>query len=127
MKRLTAIIATLGFIVVCAAPHAHAITLVDCSSLPKDQQEQCALVADDQLNYKSDKNIIWRVVQFLFMTLGGIAVIMIIVGGIQYATSQGESGTLQKAKNTILYSVIGLVVAVFATGIVTFIIDNVAK
>jgi len=52
---------------------------------------------------------------------------MIVVGGIQYATSQGESGAIQKAKNTILYSVVGLVVAILATTIVTFIIDNVAK
>lgn len=127
MKRLIGIFAALGFVVICAAPFARAITVVDCSSLPKDQQEQCALVSDNQLDYKSNKNVIWKVVQFLFMTLGGIAVIMIIVGGIQYATSQGESATLQKAKNTILYSVIGLVVAMLATGIVTFIIDNVAK
>lgn len=56
------------------------------------------------------------------LRLGGIlAVIFIIVGGIKYTTSQGNPEGVQNAKNTIMYSVIGLVLTMVATGIVSFI------
>lgn len=54
--------------------------------------------------------------------IGGIlAVIMVIIGGLNYVTSSGDSGKTAKAKNTILYAVIGLVVIIFAFAITTFI------
>jgi hypothetical protein len=53
--------------------------------------------------------------------LGAVAVIMIVIGGIKYTISQGDSSALTSAKNTILYSVIGLVVAIFATAIIGFV------
>lgn len=54
-----------------------------------------------------------------------ISVIMIIIGGIRYATSNGDAGTVAGAKNTILYSVIGLAVAIFAFAIVNFVANRV--
>lgn len=57
---------------------------------------------------------------FLFV-LGIIAVIMIIFGGIRYATANGEPANITAAKNIILYSVVGLVVALMAWGIVSFV------
>lgn len=58
----------------------------------------------------------------LLFILGAIAVIMIIVGGIRYVVSGGESSAVKGAKNTILYAVIGLVVAILAYAIVNFVI-----
>lgn len=58
----------------------------------------------------------------LLFILGAIAVLMIILGGIRYATSNGESNNIKAAKDTILYSVIGLVVAILAYAIVNFVI-----
>ena len=49
---------------------------------------------------------------------------MIIYGGIQYVISAGDSGKVGKAKNTILYAVIGLVVAVMSYAIVNFVVSN---
>lgn len=63
------------------------------------------------------------IVNMMLFILGAIAVIMIIIGGIRYATSNGESSAVQSAKNTILYSVIGLVVAILSYAIVNFILD----
>ena len=54
-----------------------------------------------------------------------IAVVMIIMGGIQYTTSSGDTAKVTKAKNTILYGVIGLVIALLAFAIVNFVIANV--
>jgi hypothetical protein len=54
--------------------------------------------------------------------MGIIAVVMIILGGISYATSQGDPGKIKKGKETILYGIIGLVVSLLAFAIVNFVL-----
>jgi hypothetical protein len=49
---------------------------------------------------------------------GIVTVIFIIIGGIQYATSSGDSQAVSRAKDTILYAIIGLVVVMSAFVIV---------
>lgn len=75
-----------------------------------------------------DGSGIWDVMKAIInvlLVLAGIAaVIVIIVAGIQMATSQGDPGKVAKAKNAILYAIIGLVVAVGAFMIVNFVIGN---
>jgi len=56
--------------------------------------------------------------------VGIIAVVMIIVGGVKYITSQGESANITSAKNTILYALVGLVVVALAQVIVRFVLDR---
>ena len=68
-------------------------------------------------------NLIQNIISTLLFVLGIISVIMIIVGGIQYALGGGDSNQLTRAKNTIMYAVIGLVVALLSYGIVYFIVD----
>ena len=67
--------------------------------------------------------IISIVTNLLLGIAGSIAVIFIIVGGIQYATSAGDDGRVQSAKNTILNAVIGLVITVMAYAIVNFVLN----
>jgi len=62
------------------------------------------------------------IVNTLLFLVGAIAVIMIIVGGIMYTTSGGDSGQVTKAKNTIVYSVVGLVFAALAYPIVGYVV-----
>lgn len=62
------------------------------------------------------------IVNVLLFILGAIAVIMIIIGGIRYTTSNGDAGNIKSAKDTILYAVVGLVVAILAYAIVNFVI-----
>lgn len=64
---------------------------------------------------------VWNIVRTALITLGGIAVIVIIVGGIMYATSAGDPSQVTAAKNTILYAAIGLGVAFAATAIITLV------
>ena len=54
--------------------------------------------------------------------VGVVAVIMIIVGGLKYITSGGDSGNISGAKNTILYAVIGLIFVALAQVIVRFVL-----
>lgn len=75
-------------------------------------------------NETSPSEIIKTIVNTLLFILGAVAVIMIILGGIRYAISQGDSNAITAAKNTILYAVIGLVVALLAYAIVNFVIDQ---
>ncbi len=67
-------------------------------------------------------SLIKNVINTILVVLGMIAVIMIVVGGIRYTTSNGESAQIASAKNTILYAVVGLVVAVLAYAIVNFVL-----
>jgi hypothetical protein len=55
-----------------------------------------------------------------------VAVVMIILGGVSYATSQGDASKVKKGKDTILYGIIGLVVAILAFAIVNFVLQAIA-
>jgi hypothetical protein len=68
-----------------------------------------------------------QVINVIMFILGRIAVIMIIIGGIRYVVSGGDSGAVTSAKNTIFYAVIGLVVALLAYAIVNFVVSSFVK
>ncbi len=57
--------------------------------------------------------------------LGIVCVVVMIIGGINYMTSSGDSGKVKKAKDTILYGLIGLIVCVLSFAIVNFVIANI--
>lgn len=59
--------------------------------------------------------------------MGIFCVIFVIVGGVQYMTSAGDTSKVEKAKKTILYAVIGLIVCALAFLIVQFVIGNILK
>lgn len=69
--------------------------------------------------------LIENVVNILLFIIGAVAVVMIIIGGIRYTTSNGDQAQVTSAKNTILYAVVGLVVAAAAYAIVGFVIKNI--
>ena len=60
----------------------------------------------------------------LLYIIGAIAVIMLIIGGIRYITSGGDAGAVTSAKNTILYAVVGIIVAILAYAVVNFVIGS---
>ncbi len=57
--------------------------------------------------------------------LGIVCVVVMIIGGVNYMTSSGDSGKVKKAKDTILYGLIGLIVCVLSFAIVNFVISNI--
>ena len=61
----------------------------------------------------------------LLFIIGAVSVIMLVIGGIRYVVSGGDQKAVTDAKNTILYAVIGLVVALMAYAIVNFVVLNV--
>lgn len=65
-----------------------------------------------------------NVLSVVFAIIGIIAVIMIVIGGVNYMTSQGDSQKVQKAKNTILYGIIGMIIALLSFAIVNFVMQD---
>lgn len=69
---------------------------------------------------------IWtNVINTMIFVIGAISVVMIVIGGFRYTVSGGDSGQLNSAKNTILYSIVGLVVALAAYAIVNFVLTRI--
>lgn len=68
------------------------------------------------------ENVVVGIINVIIGVAGMIAVLMIVVSGINYATSSGDPGKAKKAKDTILYCVIGLIVAFLAFSLVNFVL-----
>ena len=76
----------------------------------------------------NDTDLKGNVVNILNAIIGVLSfacVVVIIIGGVTYMTSSGDADKVKKAKDTILYGVIGLAVCVLAFAIVNFIISNI--
>lgn len=81
--------------------------------------------SDDQSENLFDQDGIFRTItNVLLFLIGAVAVIMLIIGGVRYTISGGDSTAVTSAKNTILYAVIGIVVALLAYAIVNFVLDS---
>ena len=71
------------------------------------------------------KERIMTIINWVLGIIALVCVIVIIIGGIQYMTSTGDPGKVKKAKDTILYAIIGLIIIILAAAIVNFVIANV--
>jgi hypothetical protein len=72
-----------------------------------------------------DTGIITSITNTLLFIVGALTVIMIIFGGIRYATSAGNASSVTAAKNTILYAIVGLIIAFLAFAAVNWILGAV--
>ena len=79
-------------------------------------------VGDDTPSKNQLRTDIGTILNWVIGSLGLVAVIVIIIGGINYMTSSGDAGKVDKAKKTILYGVIGLIICAVAAAIVNFVI-----
>ena len=64
-----------------------------------------------------------QITNTILYAVGIISVIMLIYGGLRYVISGGDSKKVTDAKNTIMYAIIGLVIAILAFAIVNFVIN----
>lgn len=84
------------------------------SSKGKDQQEDLF----------GDNGVFKTITNVLLFIIGAISVIMLIIGGIRYVVSGGDSTAVTSAKNTILYAVVGIIVAILAYALVNFVVSS---
>ena len=121
IRHIRTILATLiigGGVVAAAAPSVSAIDLFTdpCGSGNSGDTAVC--------KGKGDKvtNLVQSITSIMLWALGAVTTIMLIVGGFKYVTSNGDSNKIQAAKNTILYAVIGLAVAILGQVIVLYVV-----
>lgn len=67
-------------------------------------------------------SIFTNIVNTLLFVIGSVSVIMLIWGGIRYSTSAGNASNVTAAKNTIMYAIIGLIIAFLAYAIVNWVL-----
>lgn len=74
----------------------------------------------------TDANVVIKnVTNIMFFIIGALSVIMLIYGGIRYTTSGGNTNSVTAAKNTVIYSIVGLVISILAYAIVNFVVTNI--
>ena len=71
--------------------------------------------------------IIPRLINLMLFVVGILAIVMLIFGGIRYVISGGDAGRVKDAKNTILYAIVGLIVAILGYAIVNWVIGVVGS
>jgi hypothetical protein len=71
--------------------------------------------------------IIPRIINLMLFIVGILAIIMLIFGGIRYAVSGGDKNRVDNAKNTILYAIVGLIVAILGYAVVNWVVSVVGS
>ena len=74
-----------------------------------------------------DSGLVKSVVNILLWVIGILSIIMIIFSGIRYVTSAGDASKTKAAQNTLIYSVVGLIVAIMAWAIVDLVVNKFAS
>ena len=96
----------------------------DVSALTLQEGAEAARCDGCPSDLFGEKGAFRQITNTILYIVGVIAVIMLIIGGIRYVISGGDSKKVTDAKNTVLYAIIGLVIAVFAYAIVNFVITS---
>lgn len=68
--------------------------------------------------------IIQTVLGIVFGVLGALSFMIIVIAGMRYALSQGDANAAAQAKNTIIYALVGLVLAITAESVVSFVVSR---
>lgn len=121
MKRLpslmTAFVVALGIGALGFVTQASAIgTISDGASSARGAQQP--------INLFGNSGVFSQISSVLLFIVGAIAVIMIVIGGLRYVVSGGDASQVQAAKNTILYSLVGIIIAILAYAAVNFVINS---
>ena len=103
------------------SPEASA-AVCNTSNLSIASGANCAQGNDQPADlFGGDNSIFRRVTNILLFLVGAISVIMLIIGGIRYVISGGDQNQVTSAKNTILYAIVGIIVAFLAYAAVNFV------
>lgn len=91
----------------------------------KDQQGDAGCLFGTESGC-SGQGIFKTVTNVMLFLIGAVSVIMLIIGGFKYTTSNGDQAQVTSAKNTIMYSIIGVIVAILAFAVINFVIGSFA-
>jgi len=93
-----------------------ALTMQEGAEAAKSDEQAASLDGETGV-FKTITNVALYVI-------GAISVLMLIYGGIRYTISGGDTAAVTAAKNTILYAIVGIVVALLAFAVVNFVLTN---
>jgi hypothetical protein len=114
----------LGALVV-APTSAFAVgTCVDGADIGIGKGIDCSKSDDQQTDLTGQGGVFTIITNVLLFVIGAVSVIMLIIGGIRYTVSGGDSSAVTSAKNTILYAIVGIVVALLAYAVVNFVVGH---
>lgn len=120
MKKIL-ILLTLITSSILLSPAVLAISATDaCNQVQASGTAVC-----DNSNPTDGKVVAKNILSVMFWILGSLAIIVIIASGIMFVTAAGNPQSISRAKNALVYSIVGLVVAVMAYAIVNFIVDKI--
>lgn len=85
---------------------------------------QCTKSDSQSATLFGDGGVFKTITNVLLFIIGAVSVIMLIIGGIRYTISGGDQAAVTAAKNTILYAIVGVVVAILAYAAVNFVITS---
>lgn len=101
---------------------APALQPADTYALSAREGADNARGAEQAESLEGETGVFRTVTNVLLFIIGAVAVIMLIIGGIRYVVSGGDSSAVTSAKNTILYAVVGIIVALLGYALVNFVI-----
>lgn len=131
LSAIAVVLTVLGLGSVATLSPAYAKGSIICpdGTTDVDSYDQCGTYdkEDGVFNNNDLMGTLTIIINVVVGVVGFIAVVMIVMGGISFATSQGDTARVAKARNTILYGVIGLVVALLAFAIVNFVLSSIFK
>ena len=82
------------------------------------------LKADKLPQTPADQPTLNKILSIIFVTIGALAVLMMVIAGLRYIAARGEPTKMAEAKNMILYSLIGLVIAALAATFVNYVLGR---
>lgn len=98
--------------------------LVGAADTPIEAGAESAKGTGQSTDLFGQAGVFQTITNVLLFILGAISVIMIIIGGIRYVLSGGNATAVTAAKNTILYAIVGVIVALLAYAIVNFVLTS---
>lgn len=110
-----------------AAPMTVAAQNCDTTNLNVKTGADCSKPDNTPDNLFGDGSIFQNITNAALFIIGAISVLMLIYGGIRYTISGGDTKNVTDAKNTILYAIVGIIVAIMAYAIVNFVIGRLVQ
>jgi ABC-type Fe3+ transport system permease subunit len=113
-----ALLLTFLFVLSVYTPEASAFTggLPEGAAAAKGEEQPTELFGEI--------GIFSKITNVLLFIVGAVSVLMIIIGGLRYVLSGGDSAKVSGAKNTILYAIVGVIIAILAFAIINFVLGS---
>lgn len=122
MKKLLTL--TTSFVLALAVVFIYSSTPVEAIDWSLRNGVEAAQGSGVPTNLFGDAGIVTTATNFLLFIAGALAVVMLIWGGLRYTVSGGNASAVTAAKNTVLYAIVGLIVAFLAFAAVNFVLGT---